>query len=613
MRLGTGDTRRGGRDTDGRRRVVRGAGLREGRVVAFLGLLAVLALAPSAAPAAERSATSLAPNPIQAENALRGTDPGTWLYPTYPPTSIEGYASEVSVLSGEDVHLHVSTRDGYRYRVEVYRLGWYEGLGARLLLCLPSCSGDEPGRAFRAPQADPSGVVRAGWPVTDTLPIPAVWVTGYYYALLRVTSGGSDTGARGYVLFIVRNPPTRRSQILVQVPVNTWQAYNPWGGKSLYPFNSTDLAPAVRVSFDRPLAFTAQGPFDWEYNLVRFLEREGYDVSYQTDLDTDQHPESLLEHRLVIVAGHDEYWSKRIRDAFDSARDLGTNLAFTGSNAGYWQIRYEDGGRTIVGYKDAAPDPEPDPSLRTVRFRQLDPPRPECELEGVMYYRIRESQSGPVDYTATDAASWNAWFRGTGFQPGDKVLDVVGNEWDSLPEAPVPPTCVRSKPNLTVLFHYEGQPQNADAVRYTASSGARIFSGGAQQLSWSLDPFNTGRHGRTLPADARLQQFMRNVLADLTRPAAPPTLRVKARPRVTLRIGRRADPRIELVEILRHRGAFAFPLDDPKVAIVCRTSGSACVDRRLRPGWYRYAAVTFDEWGQSIPKYSHPFLVPRVK
>ena len=116
----------------------------------------------------------------------------------------------------------------------------------------------------------------------------------------------------------------------MQVPVNTWQAYNPWGGKSLYPFNSSDLAPAVRVSLDRPLAFTAQGPFDWEYNLVRFLEREGYDLSYQTNIETDLRPESLLEHRLVIVAGHDEYWTKRTRDAFGTlARSAPTSRSPT--------------------------------------------------------------------------------------------------------------------------------------------------------------------------------------------------------------------------------------------------------------------------------------------
>jgi hypothetical protein len=257
--------------------------------------------------AAAAVAAASGPNPIQAENALGGSEPASWLQPAVPPTSIEGWASEISVVPGDQVHLHVSTNEGYRYRVEIYRLGWYGGLGARLYVCLPSCGGDEVGHKY-GPHVE-SGLIRADWPVSDTFTIPTTWVSGYYYALLRVTDGGDDTGARGYVPFVVRDPPTRHSQVLVQVPVNTWQAYNPWGGKSLYPFNSTDLAPAQRVSFDRPLAFTAQGPFDWEYNLVRFLERERYDVSYQTDLDTDARPDSLLEHRLVIVAGHDEYWT----------------------------------------------------------------------------------------------------------------------------------------------------------------------------------------------------------------------------------------------------------------------------------------------------------------
>jgi hypothetical protein len=433
-------------------------------------------------------------------------------------------------------------------------------------------------------------------------------VSGYYYALLRVTSGGDDFGARGYVAFVVRDPPSRRSQILVQVPVNTWQAYNPWGGKSLYPFNSTDMAPATRVSFDRPLAFTAQGPFDWEYNLVRFLEREGYDVSYQTDVDTDARPTSLLDHRLVIVNGHDEYWTKQLRDAFNTARNAGTNLAFVGSNAGYWQVRYEDGRRTIVGYKDAAPDPEPNPALKTIRFRSLSPPRPECALMGVMFLRLREHQSGPVDYTVTNAAPSDAWFAGTGFNPGDKVLDIVGNEWDSLPDPPVPATCV--KPQLKVLFHFEGQPADADAVRYTATSGARVFAGGAQQLSWALDTFNLTRFGRTLPPDTRFQQFMRNVLADLGRPARPTALHVQAQGRtVTLKVAGHADPRVKF-QSFKHPGSGPFTLASPGVAALCKNKTGNCVIRNVTPGTYRYAAVTVDEWGQSLPIFSAPVVVP---
>jgi hypothetical protein len=549
------------------------------------------------------AAVAAAPNPIVAENALPGNDPSTWLPPVYTPTSIAGYASEESVLPGEDVHLHLQTNDGYRYRVEVYRLGWYGGAGARLLTCVPSCSGDEPGRTFGRPQVSPvNGVVSAGWPVTDTISVPTTWVSGYYYALLRVTSGGSDTGVRGYVVFIVRDPPSRRSQILVQVPVNTWQAYNNWGGKSLYPFNSTDLEPAPRVSFDRPLEYTAQNAFDWEVNLVRWLEHEGYDVSYQTDADTDANPDGLLDHRLVIVAGHDEYWTKLIRDAFDAARDAGTNLAFTGSNAGYWQVRYEDDGRTIVGYKDAAPDPEPVPSLKTIRFRFLSPPRPECLLEGVMFYRIREHIGPPTDYTVTAAASTDPWFAGTDFKPGDTVLDVGGSEWDSLPEQPTP-GC--DQPGLVDLFHYQGEPQNGDSVRYTAPSGARVFAAGAQQWSWSLDPFNTNQHGRTLPADTRLEQFMRNALDDLTRPAPPIGFRILVKRRtVTVRVVRHVDPRVQKFEVFRVRG-------DQAAVIACRAVAAACINRRLRPGKYRFEAVALDEWGQSFPMRSRAVIVKK--
>lgn len=552
---------------------------------------------------------SNATNPIQAENANGGVSPSDWLPPFTPPASVAGYASEVSVRPGEDVHLHVSTNDGYRYRVEVYRLGWYGGQGARLLTCIPSCGGDEPGRMQGRGEIDPvTNVLRADWPVTDVVTTGTDWVSGYYIALLRITDGSSDDiGARGYVPFIVRQPGPQRSRILVEVPVNTWQAYNPWGGRSLYPFNSADLFPALRVSFDRPLAYTAQGPFDWEINMVRWLEHEGYDVSYQTDVDTDADPGSLLQHRLVLVIGHDEYWTKAMRDAFAVARASGTNLAFTGSNAAYWQVRYEDGRRTIVGYKEAAPDPIADPALRTIKFRDLG--RPECGLMGVMFLRLREHESGPVDYTVTNAAAADPWFAGSGFAPGDKVQDVVGNEWDSLPDAPPPAACM--KPGLKVLFHADVQPANADAVKYTAQSGARVFAGGAQQLSWSLDPFNTNQHGRTLPADPRLEQFMRNALDDLTRPAKPVSLDVTtvSGRRVTLRVNRHPDPRVKRFVVYRHTGGGTFAINTAGVTAVCVTD-AMCTNRPSAAGTYRYAAVALDPWRKSFPTYSRKVVVP---
>jgi hypothetical protein len=214
-----------------------------------------------------------------------------------------------------------------------------------------------------------------------------------------------------------------------------------------------------------------------------------------------------------------------------------------------------------------------------------------------MFYRIRDHYEGPVDYTSTDAASTDPWFAGTGFKAGDKVLDVVGNEWDSRPETPQA-NC--EKPGITVFFHYQGGVQNADAVRYTAGSGARVFAGGAQQWSYALDTFNTGRLGRTLPPDTRLQQFTRNALTDLQRPAPPAGVRMRVRKR-TLRITLRThpDPRVLRYEI--YRGA----------RLICKTRMGVCILRNVKPGVYRFSAIAVDEWGTSVATLSLPARVKR--
>jgi hypothetical protein len=226
---------------------------------------------------------------------------------------------------------------------------------------------------------------------------------------------------------IVRALPSRRPQILVQASVNTWQAYNNWGGKSLYAFNSTNHVPANHVSFSRP----SGPPLVWEIGLLRFLEREGYDVSYTTDVDTDRNPGELRRHRLVISSGHDEYWSKGMRDAFEAARNRGTNPAFLGADIADWQIRYEANRRTIVEYRDATIDPITDPARKTVRFRNLVPPRSECELRGVTSVGAVGANDPPRSYLVNPAALRDAWFRGTGFTATSTLPDSVGYEWDA--------------------------------------------------------------------------------------------------------------------------------------------------------------------------------------
>ncbi len=457
---------------------------------------------PSTAQPAERRARP-DQNPVQVENALAGS--ATWQRPLATAGSIEGYPSETSVLPGSTLRLHVSTQPAAAYRVDVFRLGWYDGAGARRVACLPSCSGQKPGAPLPVPAPDASGEVRAGWPVTDEIAVSPDWVSGYYVAKL-VLVGGSQEGRAATVPFIVRAPSSRRSTILVQVPVNTWQAYNSWGGKSLYDFNSTNSVPATRVSFERPIIEerVLNYPFSWEYPLVRFLEREGYDVAYATNVDTHRDPMELQRHRLVMTAGHDEYWTREIRDGLEAALAARTNLAFMGANTGVWQVRYENSERTIVGYKSPA-DPIADPARKTVRFRELQPPRPECRLLGV---QSAGGLAGPNDpprgYTPTDAATSDRWFAGTGLTPSSVLRNLVGYEWDT-----VRPGC--ETPPLTVLFHYEGTPSNGDAVRYVAPSGAQVFSAGSLQFTWGLDDWG-GRRA----VHPGLQRFVRNALAELT-------------------------------------------------------------------------------------------------
>jgi hypothetical protein len=314
-----------------------------------------------------------------------------------------------------------------------------------------------------------------------------------------------------YIPLILRALPSRRSTILVQAAVNTWQAFNSWGGKSLFPENSTKRIPANHVSFNRPYQTSGPVPITWEIGLVRFLEREGYDVSYTTDVDTDRQPSELSRHRLVISAGQDEFWSKRMRDAFEAARGSGTNFAFLGASIGEWQIRYQKARRTIVKYRDAAADPVANPALKTVRFDDLVPARPPCELRGLSYTGLQGPNDPPRSYVVNQSALADAWFQGTGFTATSKLPDSVGYLWDSIqPGCAVPP--------LTVLFHYEGlgrtgQPTSADVVRYSAPSGARVFSSGSLYFVWGLDNYYGHRDVQPNP---RLQQFMRNALADLT-------------------------------------------------------------------------------------------------
>jgi hypothetical protein len=486
------------------------------RLAAALTAVAVALLAAAAC--------AHAANPIQVENSKPGDsawEGAVTAHVNFLHPPIDGYASASSVRSGGTIDFSVNVPEPARYRVEISRLGWYGGMGGRRVTCLvgsvldPTCARDEPGVQQPAvPPPDPAtGEVAAGWSVTDHLQVPEDWVSGYYVAVFRLTTGRL-AGETGFAPFIVQAPVADHSQILVQVPSNTWEAYNAFGGEDVYT-----TPQAVKVSFDRP--YQHHHLFRWEYPLVRYLERGGYDVSYATDDDVDRDPAILLDHQLDLTAGHGEYWTRAERDGWEAARDHGVDLAFMGANTGYWQVRYEDGGRTMVSYKSKR-DPEPVAALKTVEFRHLDPPRPECELLGEQSGK-RESETGRyLDYTITKAGVADPWFAGSGLRVGSALTGLVGFEFDSVAVAPhchVPP--------LTALLRFSGRPERklltADAVRYRACSGSEVFDAGSLFFSWGLDSWRDPEFSPPAwpppPGDSPpLQRVMGNAITDMLLP-----------------------------------------------------------------------------------------------
>lgn len=529
------------------------------------------------------SSTTPQDNPIVRENARPG-DPNWRSLPTAVAGAIEGYATSDSVTAGDILQLHVSTSPAASYTVKIFRLGWYGGDGARRVACWPSCNASEQGVSFPTPAPDHSGFVQPDWPVTDSIVIASSWVSGLYLVRLELTSGPFASGV-SWIPLVVRAPAgSPPSNVLVQVPDFTWAAYNPWGGKSLYGFNSSQGVAATRVSLLRPYS-DGSVPLTWEFPVVQFLEREGIDLSYQTDEDTDREPQSLLQHRLVVVAGHDEYWTQRIRDAFDAARDHDTNLAFIGANIGYWRVRLTDSGTTLEEYRTAALDPGPPP--QTGRFRDTPYAEPECALMGVQYMG-GSSSSASESMVVSDTGDAQPWFSGTGLTPGEVIPGLVSYEWDSITECSVPP--------LVTLLHYGGSPATGDTVLYVAPSGSTVFSAGTLLFGWAL----SGYPGWGPPV-VGIEHLMRNILKTLSRPNPP--LSVTA----TLLGG---TIRVSVDRISDSRSVGILVGTDPATSSTCTSIASTCTLRPPGNRTYRIVARDLDRWGASAPTESTAIYVP---
>jgi hypothetical protein len=478
------------------------------------------------------SFTATTPNAITVENQKPGaTDWEITNRVTSEAPEIEGYASATSVNVGGTLPLKVSLGQAGQYTIDVYRLGYYGGLGGRLMTSVGPLNGNTQAPCL---VTDPATLlIECGWTTSHFLQIGTDWTSGMYVANLTE----SATGRQSQIWFVVRDDSSS-SDILFQSSFSTFLAYNHYGTQerhSVYGFNSTGGQRAFKVSFDRPFGQVTTDPgrydnmLNYEYPMARWLESQGYDVSYVTNMDIHADPNLLLQHKVFMSVGHDEYWSQAMRDNVEQARDTGVNLAFFSANSAYWRVRFEPSGagapdRVMVCYKDPAAN---DPIAPTYRWRDLENNRPENALLGVMYtgddvFGIY----GGYDHIVANSA--DPYYDFTGLNDGDALPGLVGFEWDAIVPNGFTPSglVVLSQSIVDAKGVTSGLPPGTDttisnAVRFTAASGAKVFATGSIQWMWGLD--STGVGGALGPrVDPRAQQFAVNLLRDMgARPSTP--------------------------------------------------------------------------------------------
>ncbi len=516
-------------------------------VPSLTGLTAVLtnAASPSGA-AAPAQPFTVVPFDANSPIALENRQPGTtaWeLDPGVSTTFIQGYAGMVSALPGQVVPLYISSVIPVDYSLSVYRIGWYNGLGGRLMFTVPHLHSQAQGVWLQklgligcaTCLVDPqTHLIDANWHVTYRLPIGADWISGVY--LIKLSVGQF---AESYIPLIVRDD-TSRAAVLVNIPVNTYQAYNLWGGYSLYGHagyivseEKSALNRANQVSFNRPYARSAGSAdfLEWDIHTVRWLERSDINAVYTTDVDVARDPALVLHHRIFLDSGHDEYWTKSMRDGIEYARNQGINLAFLGANDSYWQARLAPDvagqpNRTLVCYKvsstphDPSEQPTDDPmypahpDLVTTQWRDPILHRPENSLLGLMYSSYFSGSNGYApDLVITTGAALDQLVVTAGLTSGEHIGGgVLGYEYDSRYHNGHTPKdlVILAQSPVTNVYHSK---QTAYSTYYRAPSGAIVFDAGSIWWSHGLDDFQpTGIDAGSFSTNQGISNLTANIL-----------------------------------------------------------------------------------------------------
>lgn len=515
---------------------------------------------------------------IACENSKPGTPRSEW--DTFADQSLQGFATSQSVKRTEVVEFKIKTDpDVAFYDVVIYRLGYYKGMGARKITTIPRVPSKRQPQCLtiRSPSADPRIDAKnfaafhdcGNWSVSASWAVPSDATSGVYVAkLIR----SDDPNQSNHIYFVIRDI-AGHSDLVFQTSDTTWQAYNPYPldeqnripGYSLYPLESTirNLPRGYKVSFNRPYLFRAWDPeekkflnqstayadlFRLEFPMIRFLERNGYNVSYCSGADVDLRGSYLRRHKVFLSVGHDEYWSGTQRRNVEVARALGVNLAFFSANEIYWKTRWEsdvngDANRILVSYKDGTDRPghkiDPAPRITTGPWAApafgaplnptLDGNRPENGLTGQI------TSLGALCQADIKVPASNAPFRfwkntavaqarttsilscqvtGSPIPCGaiGYEIDVAAN--DPARPAGLFPVSLTAIDKTTLREGCESPVPPHSMAIYKTRNGALIFGAGTMQLGFLLDdnildPIVPHRSNRSM------QQAIVNLLADM--------------------------------------------------------------------------------------------------
>ncbi|WP_328911703.1 MULTISPECIES: DUF4082 domain-containing protein [unclassified Streptomyces] len=542
----------------------------------FRGVLCALIAVPAAAvlPLVTGSGAAAADpcgsgmNKIVCENSKPGTPMSDWFSPN-SYGNVQGFSTQVSVQAGDTVQFKVQSP--IPYHVEVYRLGYYGGDGAREISTAAQASatypanftkdgtpgsppdntvvdGDADGKPLKCSTND-TGLVDCGnWPVTASWTVPADAVSGLYIANFDQTDGN---GVMPYP-FVVREDSSH-SDIVVQTSDETWQAYNTWGGRNLYQGNGP--APdgrAYQVSYNRPLDIGGDnGVYGSEFEMLSWLEQNGYDVSYLSGVDVSTRPADLVNHKMFMSSGHDEYWTQDQFTNVLNARHAGLNETFFSGNEVSWKTRLApsvDGtstaNRTLVCYKETklelgTPDgiPDPDPQVWTGAF--LDPGsavkgepfQPQNILTGSLF-TVNGYRSDAITVPGA-YAKLRLWRNTTvanlaANQTATFPVGTLGYEWDSDLATSTRPAGQIDLSSTTVDItdgkvrldygntYGNGTMTHSLVAFRDQTSHALVFGSGTVQWSWGLTNVPTSDPAAAVvTADKRMQQATVNILADM--------------------------------------------------------------------------------------------------